>query len=824
MKKTISRLFIGLLSLGALTTSCEDMLTPSLDRYAEEFTGRDTVHFYAGILGNLQNVTEQHLLLGELRGDLVQSTSYVSDSIGELLRFEQNLKNGDNKLLNRAAYYKVINQCNYYLNKVDLNDSHNGDYYMRREGAQVLLIRAWTYMQLVQTYGRVPFITEPVDKSDTNWEKNPKAWATPDNLLDLLKEDLTLATVYCEEQGYPNYGSFDTGSASINHQLMLFDAEVVAGDMYLLCGKTTADFEKAAEHFYNFIHKYNRTRITTIGGNANVHAKDRNASELSFEISNSNWNGDAHNVGYTFGGNEIVTGVASASNSNIGTVLTRIPEIYGFTVKSSFGSGTIAFTDGQNSGNPENLEYGSLNLTPDYTKRQLEPSNAYIALNKAQTIVANNPRGESRESSLTTYYPKGLQDARMNLSAPQLRITNEGTHRFIAKFCGANSVDNEGYASRFTFRFLIPLYRYRTILLHYAEALNRAGYPGHAFAILRDGLNESTYPELIPDTISVDDEAKTITRRFLVQEGLNAGDTHIQYISADEIRRAADKPWITELRKDFNLKGVHSAGCGVGPADANNDYIYNYTVQVGKRLAEENSVSSRTTPLTEGYDLKDYENIEAPVYTYTLKVVNGPTRILSGTTLNLANVTLARKKVAFEENEATVTVGYKIKPSDIDVTCMIREGQSSVNKEDQEEFDKYWFTVTFDEDTNTITIEFFSNDIEPEPVVQHDYSDYTVNDVVAKPVDEAEQLAIELLLADEYALETAFEGHRFYDLTRIARHLNTFVGGNYGTEWLAWKIARRTKDFAPYASPFEKDADIYNLLLNPENWYLHNPE
>ena len=51
--------------------------------------------------------------------------------------------------------------------------------------------------------------------------------------------------------------------------------------------------------------------------------------------------------------------------------------------------------------------------------------------------------------------------------------------------------------------------------------------------------------------------------------------------------------------------------------------------------------------------------------------------------------------------------------------------------------------------------------------------------------------AVEDLICDEYALESAFEGNRFGDLTRIARHKNAadFGGANYGGMWLARKLA-----------------------------------
>lgn len=66
----------------------------------------------------------------------------------------------------------------------------------------------------------------------------------------------------------------------------------------------------------------------------------------------------------------------------------------------------------------------------------------------------------------------------------------------------------------------------------------------------------------------------------------------------------------------------------------------------------------------------------------------------------------------------------------------------------------------------------------------------------------------ENLLCDENALEAAFEGHRYSDLTRFAAHKNAsnpIGNANYGSEWLARKLA--------YKHPL---AD----LTNPANWYL----
>ena len=232
-RKSIISLFACLLGFGITTTSCEDMLTPDMDRYNGGFSGKDTVAFYYGILSNLQEVAEQNFLLGEIRGELVDTTMYSSDSIASIANFER-LPNGENNLLNRAAYYKVINQCNYYLAACNTGASKNNVFYMRKECAQVELIRAWTYMQLVQNYGEVPFITQPVDNADTGWETNsPEGTVNASNLLDKLYSHMQTALAY-EKEGRPQYGDLHTArGVTIPNDLLLFPAKLVTADLYL---------------------------------------------------------------------------------------------------------------------------------------------------------------------------------------------------------------------------------------------------------------------------------------------------------------------------------------------------------------------------------------------------------------------------------------------------------------------------------------------------------------------------------------------------------------------------------------------------------------
>jgi hypothetical protein len=66
---------------------------------------------------------------------------------------------------------------------------------------------------------------------------------------------------------------------------------------------------------------------------------------------------------------------------------------------------------------------------------------------------------------------------------------------------------------------------------------------------------------------------------------------------------------------------------------------------------------------------------------------------------------------------------------------------------------------------------------------------------------------VEDLICDEDALETAFEGDRFFDLLRMAKRRDD------PSSWLADKISKRKGINNP-------DGTLYDLVKKSENWYL----
>ena len=718
MKKTsIIGVAFAFLGLGAATTSCEDMLTPDMTNHVEgDAAVTDTVYYFHGILKSVQNLAERTVILGEARGDLTTTAAYVSDSIYDIATFAK-AANGSNGLLDRSAYYKVINECNHYIAFADSMATNNSQYYLRRELAQVQMIRAWTYMQLVINYGSVPFITAPVDNANTGWEYSaPKA--TRENLIDLLGDDLKIAKAWSDEYGLPNYRSYNTYSGTnIPSQLCMFPAELVLGDLYLLRGASQADYAQAAQYYFDYI---SDNELMCTDARTATHARmNYGTPNESYGPSSSGW-GSVFQSYSLRGSNGLVTVIPSCAVSTMGTVLTDVQQVYGFELTSSQSASTEEGAEGE-----EDVTTITGSIVPDPSEQyqQIAPSSAYLQLNAAQNFAGTRMYGSVAGEDELEYY-EGAGDARLYFSAPKVRVTESGTGltktpRYIHKFCYGGSYNSmDGVFSGFNFHYAIPIYRAELVYLRYAEALNRAGFPQHAFAILSHGLTSDNLPTLLDSTkVNANGQQELV---YYLDSTTIAGRAQI---GVDELRRArfATAFLNVNMMPTENVIGIHSLGCGGIEVE---DTLYTFSKAVAQRISEEKA-----------------------------RVANNPS----------AGVEAAKR--------------------------FLRQTEGDVTTDDGED------------DT--------------------DDSDWIIEPPYTGPNKDA-QNAVEDLIVDELALETAFEGYRFGDLQRIADHKNISKSG-YGTEWFAWKISRRDEDLAPYENPDQKNEELYTLLNNQSNWYLQNP-
>lgn len=541
---------IGILSFsllaGVTTTSCEDMLT--VDTGDKSYTNaNDTLYSYWGIMRCVQDVAERQIILGEIRGDLVSSTEFVTDTLYAISNFD-NPADGSCSMLDIRDYYNIINNCNLYIHNADTSQVKNNVKYMLPEYAQVQAIRAWTYLQLVQNYGEVPFISEPISSLDVinNFDYNSNL-VNKDNLVDKFLE-LGLENYISTK--YPSYGQYNNGFTNISSRLLFIPVRLVLADLYLLRGQDETDFRKAAQYYYDYLKNTASVvpqAYATAAKSSSAASKDGYSYSSAALNNEAKWGQWASTYQY-IASQEVISTIPGNANKGFGTMLTRVADIFGYTPTSSQNSEVTENEDGSE----EAATSGAISVKRTY-KRQFTPSESYTGLNEEQTYIDYDIERERREDFT-------CGDARIKISTED--VTYEGeAYKLCAKAAKGS-----------TFYYTVPIYRTTVVWLRLAEAINRAGYPQHAFAILKDGLSRSNMPSLQDvrhinvrldengETVK-DENGKVIRDTTYVREMVYNTAGAMYYVDSLE-----HKSFFLNFSDDVwnNNYGIHARGCGFG--------------------------------------------------------------------------------------------------------------------------------------------------------------------------------------------------------------------------------------------------------------------
>ena len=266
LKNTISAVLMALTVMAA--TSCEDMfkVDSKIVLYDYENTldqATDTVYSVLGIIKTMQKIADRSVLLGEVRGDLVATSSHANKDLAELYRYDYQNLSKTNRYNNPTDYYAVINNCNYFLAHADTAYTRNRKNVFLREYVAVLSFRAWAYLQLAQVYGDVYFTTKPIlSGSDADKSKLPK--------LNIKQIADTLLTDFEErfiDELPPSYGELGgettgTGDKSATHTSSQFfiPVRIIMGDLALW----SEQYGKAAKYYHDYL-SGNEDKLVTTG-------------------------------------------------------------------------------------------------------------------------------------------------------------------------------------------------------------------------------------------------------------------------------------------------------------------------------------------------------------------------------------------------------------------------------------------------------------------------------------------------------------------------------------------------------------------------------
>ncbi len=466
--KSLSKIFLGLIVLMVVASGCENILDVDSDSLitADENqldSPNDTLYSMLGIFSQLEKLADRYILLGELRGDLMDATSNASADLLEI--YNQDISE-DNPYNAVEDYYAVINNCNYLICNIDTALEAGGKKVMYKEFAAAKSIRAWTYMQIALNYGSVKYYTQPIlDVEDAdNYDEYTLSELIPLLIKDIspwkeieLPDDITLG---------------DDLSTSLTS---FFPIRFVLGDLYLWNG----NYEEAATEYYDLM-------VT--------------GEYLPYSSYRSTWTVE----------NKVFT-QRDADNNNWLSVLylnntyEQISMIVGSTEE-----GKVALMD--------SLSTSAYEIKPSDVAIENWDNQVYYY--NATTVTDGDLRGDigSYIGPESSYYSDDVQ------------YTFGVNANVIYKYYYMHDISESVDAAL--------IYRTGLLYLRYAEAVNRAGKPNLAFAVLKNGLNSET---MAVDTL--------VPRSEKYSTYTNTSGTFISYANFEDIMFD-------------NSIGIHERGCG----------------------------------------------------------------------------------------------------------------------------------------------------------------------------------------------------------------------------------------------------------------------
>ena len=438
---SLSLIICHLAFCGALT-SCADMLDKDSDlvMYADKAhlnSPTDTIYSVIGIQNKMQALADRTVILGEVRGDLVEVNQYASSDLRDVAAFRIG---DDNRYNNPRDYYAVINNCNYFLAYAD-TAQRNGrnERIFEKEYAAVKAYRAWTYFQLALIYGSIPLVTEPLLNMTVDEYKYPKY-----DLQQICQYFIDDLTPYIDVS-LPGYGSI----GSVESRLTFFPVSLLLGELHLWAG----NYRDAALSYYHYISTRNGAKTAwPLGTYRNEWPRDNGkytyfTDSWSYNMfSNERFTADSELITMTPGDS-----IPSSANYS------SLPSLFCTT---TFNNGYYTISPSQ--------ALKSLSESQVYCNRTSNGDTGY-----APTNLTNNLKGDLRLASCWQTYNYNYA-GRVNPAA------DRPTTQMVSKFQTPN----------------VHLWRRAMVYLHMAEALNRAGMPLFAYRILATGINNNVIAEL----------------------------------------------------------------------------------------------------------------------------------------------------------------------------------------------------------------------------------------------------------------------------------------------------------------------------------------
>ncbi len=460
-----------LFTLLPLFASCEDMLKPESDlvEYEEDHTLNHATDSVYSVMGIINKM--------QIIADRVVLLGEVrGDLVAPTAAANNDLKrlsafdfNGSNRYNQISDYYAVINNCNYYLAHVDTAMQRRGRNLFMREYAAVKSYRAWTYLQLAQAYGEVPLILTPLMTEKEAREAMNQPRVGIKAICDTFIDDLTPYVGV----NLPEFGSVN----GMSSDYFFIPMRALLGDLCLWSGR----YQEAARWYHDYLtDRYEPVKMNL------QRTSWPNSSQLT-----------TPNDRYTTTA-EVITYIPMESRVFDG-VISDLPNLFNSTTENNF----------------------FYELTASSAMSKISADQIYCLENDIPGATTKDTVYVARTGFNRSEYVGDLR------FASNFTLRSFGTQNEYSEYNSYTQNVSKITSSR------IPLYRATMIYLRYAEALNRAGYPQTAFAILKYGICDEVLQNRV-DPIEVKEAGELVTfdaNVFRLEEvlgihSLGSGDSH----------------------------------------------------------------------------------------------------------------------------------------------------------------------------------------------------------------------------------------------------------------------------------------------------------
>ena len=527
-----------------------------------------------------------------------------------------------------------------------------------------------------------------------------------------------------------------------------------------------------AQYYYNYLYGQYGGVLPT--GYYSTAYRDQ-GEELHGSVVGMPWS----ETGRTKKSEEAVTAIPSSTNGMWGTVQRGVNDVFGFKA-------TITQSTGKN----DSITRASIWLTQDW-EQQLSPSAGYEELRKSQKYEAYICPNLDDIDDMTKTSLQVLEDVGDARGVP-----GERGNGYICRYNSGDYIVGTTQYKTYVmkqnpygaFSTVYPIvYRKSQIWLRFAEALNRAGFPGYAFAILKNGLTKNK--EWLP---SKEDD-------FLPNK------YYVYYTYKNDEGETVTVP------SDYE----EVAECQVTNPDIDED-AYENDIELLNTYLEDNSL------IPEGKTIEDLTMVTGGIVEdagYANYMSDESGIICNYISLNEYRRSIGQQWLNFQDEShfagaTSLPINYftnwPLTPRDALATSSYpKTGLSDGEYMARGIHQKGCGLLKYNE-RNSVYNFVDQINLKREAAGKSTLTKQEMYD----PANLAEvQEAIEELIVDEEALELAFEGSRFFDILRAALHRGN---GTLDMTFIRSKIAKRDETASTWANSLT-EKNIYLPLPDNSN-------